>query len=109
MNMRRAHLCRTAERVSFASSLTRLIEVPGRISWNSQNKSSFQRASTRTEISLPDMWPTELMLEMLCRCGDLEGAPRMVVEGPGDYFSRAQEQPVEAPPYRRATMLHYFS
>lgn len=39
--------------------------------------------------------PTELMLEMLCRCGDLEGAPRTVVEGPGDYFSREGEQPVE--------------
>ncbi len=39
--------------------------------------------------------PTELMVEMLCRCGDLEGAPRTVMEGPGAYFGRVLEQPVE--------------
>lgn len=39
--------------------------------------------------------PTELMVEMLRRCKDLEGAPRTVVEGPGEYFLRAQKEPVE--------------
>lgn len=39
--------------------------------------------------------PTELMVEMLRRCQDLEGAPRTVLEGPKEYFLRAQEEPVE--------------
>ncbi|MDE7298955.1 MAG: alpha-mannosidase, partial [Lachnospiraceae bacterium] len=39
--------------------------------------------------------PTEIMVEMLRRCNDLEGAPRTVMEGPEDYFRRASGQTVE--------------
>ncbi len=39
--------------------------------------------------------PTEIMLEVLRRCGDLEGAPRVKLEGPEEYFRRASKQTVE--------------
>lgn len=39
--------------------------------------------------------PTELMVEMLNRCSDLEGAPRTKIEGPKEYFKRAAGQPVK--------------
>lgn len=39
--------------------------------------------------------PTRLMVEMLGRCGDLEGAPRTRMESPVEYFRRAAEKPVD--------------
>lgn len=37
--------------------------------------------------------PTEIMVEMLNRCGDLQGAPRTAIEGPEEYFRKEGEQP----------------
>ncbi len=39
--------------------------------------------------------PTEIMLEMLNRCGDLQGAPRTKIEGPEEYFRRVSGQPID--------------
>ncbi len=39
--------------------------------------------------------PTEIMVEMLNRCGDLQGAPRTKIEGPEEYFRRVGEQPID--------------